>query len=148
MTCCLATLTLTQYTCVVLSPAAPPVFTVDPQNMTVSAGYPVSLTCSAQATPLPDITWVDTDTNSTILDDSIFNITFSTSGYVQTSVLTFTPSMDMVGPNRYHCVANNTVRVVESETAVLNVNSKLLCIMNTYTCTNYTCTLLFCQHMH
>ena len=107
-------------------PTAPPIFVIDPQNVTVVVDDLVSLNCSAQATPPPNITWVliyDNGTMATIVDDDTFNISVS-EGEAVTSVLTFIADSAMAGVLSFFCEANNNVTDSQSNTSVVTIHSK------------------------
>ena len=107
-------------------PTAPPMFVVDPQNITVVVGDLVSLNCSAQATPPPYITWMlifSNGTMATIVDDDVFNISVSEEEEV-TSVLTFIADSAMAGILSFFCEANNNVTESQSNVSVVTIQSK------------------------
>ena len=91
----------------------------------------VTLNCSAQSTPLSNITWMYTLGNGTvvtIMDDVIFDISSSTEGDeggVATSVLSFLANVSMAGTNVFFCVAdNNIVRAPQSNASTVTVQSE------------------------
>lgn len=108
-------------------PTAPPIFVLDPQNTTVTIGNTVTLICSAKATPLPNITWINQNSNGTVMDEDVFNVSFSTTSDVRTSELTFVAGQALAGVNRFCCLANN------SESAVVIVESKCIITARLYT---------------
>ena len=113
-------------------------FTVDPQDLTAIVGDFITLNCSVQATPLPNVTWVYGN-GTAIMDNDIFNISSSFMDDVTTSTLSFTGGEDMAGISMFLCVATNVVRDQQSDTAIVTIQSrsmlgshtiKLLCCNN------------------
>ena len=106
-----------------------PNFTVNPEDLLAVVGDFISLTCSAQATPLPNITW-EFSNGTAIMDDNLFNISFSRERDVTTSVLSFDAREDLTSPPvlTFRCVATNDVGNATSDTATVTVQSKLSCV--------------------
>lgn len=112
-----------------------PNFTVNPEDLLAVVGDIVVLTCSAQATPPPNITW-EFGNGTTVVDDDLFNISFPLEGdETTTSVLSFLAREDLAGSAMlmFRCMATNDVGNATSDTATVTIQSKLsLCFFNTF----------------
>ena len=106
-----------------------PNFTVNPENLLAVVGDSISLTCSAQATPVSVITW-EFNNGTTIIANDLFNINASSKGDVTTSVLSFIGREDLAGSSilMFRCVASNDAGNATSDTATVTIQSKHLCV--------------------
>ena len=103
-----------------------PNFIVNPEDILAVVGDVISLTCSAQATPLPIITW-EYGNGTAITDDDLFNISSSFVGDVATSVLSFVGEEELASPPSltFRCVAANGVgNDTISDTATVTIQSE------------------------
>jgi hypothetical protein len=95
-------------------PTSPPQVTLNPRNVTITAGDPVSFTAAATGVPAPSVQWqVSTDGGKTFT-----NITGNTSA--QTTTLTFVSNAGQNG-YKYRAVFTNSVGMVTTTVATLTV---------------------------
>ena len=104
-------------------------FLVDPvEDVLVVNGDTITLNCSAQGNPLPTISWMVNNSNSSVTPiDANFNVSISSTMdmFIQTSVVSF--EADLTDPLRGNdtmvfCVANNSVMAdVESNRTTVTI---------------------------
>ena len=104
---------------------AAPNITFNPEDVLAIVNDEIDISCSAQATPTPSITW-ETGNGTMITRESNFSILNSISGVVSTSILSFIVAAGEAGSrgngSLFRCVASNVVDMrVESLLAELTV---------------------------
>ena len=78
------------------------------------------------------------------MDEDVFNVSFSTTSDVRISELTFAAIKSLAGVNRFCCLANNNIGVMNSESAVVIVESKCRMTARLYTITIMSLKVVLC----
>ena len=100
---------------------APPVFTTDPANRTITEGENTSFTVAASGIPAPNYLWqVSTDNGS-----NWNNVSGSIYSGISTATLTLTNVPIANNGYQYRCYASNGIGGAYSKAATLTVNAQL-----------------------